>query len=156
MNSELNCGTNACGPRALLRSVHKPSTTAPHASPPPPPPPVCITHSPPAAALWCSTLRRKGMAERCRECRFAGDQSCLSTTFLCVLSAKEQTMSSGVQCTDECVTKFNELKLKVVAAPSHYNRSPLHSTPWSFSNLFLSQAHASSFAAHLPLPHLQD
>jgi hypothetical protein len=67
--------------------------------------------------LWFSTLRRKGMAERCRGCRFAGDESCLSTVLTCVLSAKEQTMSSGVQCTDECVTKFNELKLKVVAAP---------------------------------------
>ncbi len=30
-----------------------------------------------------------------------------------VPSAKEKAMSSGVQCTDECVTKFNELKLKV-------------------------------------------
>jgi hypothetical protein len=26
-------------------------------------------------------------------------------------------MSSGVQCTDECVTKFNELKLKVLPLP---------------------------------------
>jgi hypothetical protein len=57
------------------------------------------------------------MAERCRGCRFAGDESCLSKILTCVLSAKEQTMSSGVQCTDECVTKFNELKLKVAAAP---------------------------------------
>ena len=44
-------------------------------------------------------------------------KSCVCQPPVCDLSAKVKNMSSGVQCTDECVTKFNELKLKVAAAP---------------------------------------
>lgn len=46
---------------------------------------------------------REGLPKRLQLCQYA-----------CVPSAKEKAMSSGVQCTDECVTKFNELKLKVL------------------------------------------
>ena len=60
-----------------------------------------------------------------------------------VPSAKEKAMSSGVQCTDECVTKFNELKLKV----PHLILLNMHAL---FLKLTLSSL------AHLPFPHLQD
>jgi hypothetical protein len=47
----------------------------------------------------------------------------VASVFVFRLSAKEQTMSSGVQCTDECVTKFNELKLKVLPRVSFPNQN---------------------------------